>query len=206
MNPASTAFVLGYHGCDRSVADRVLAGETPLAPSDNDYDWLGHGVYFWEHNARRAYEFACEIRDRPHQGKQPIKRPAVVGAVIDLAYCLNLFDSRYIGLVRRAYDDLVLLHAGANEALPSNSGGRDRLLRRLDCAVIETLHGTREDLGDPPFDTVRSAFVEGRPIYKSAGFAAKTHIQLCVRNPACIKGYFRPLGEDGKPLILNDHA
>ena len=206
MNPASTTFILGYHGCDASVAEIVLAGEASLAASENDYDWLGHGVYFWEHNVQRAYEFAREVRDRPHHGRQMVKQPAVIGAMVDLAYCLNLFDSRYIGLVRQAYDDLVLLHKGAQEPLPSNTGGRHRPVRRLDCAVIQMLHRTREDRGDPPFDTVRAAFAEGGRLYPNAGFAAKTHIQLCVRNPACIKGYFRPLGEDGKPLILNDHA
>lgn len=41
MNPASTSFVLGYHGCDRKVAERVLAGKQQLIPSRNDYDWLG---------------------------------------------------------------------------------------------------------------------------------------------------------------------
>ncbi len=29
----------------------------------------------------------------------------------------------------------------------------------------------------------------------TAGFYTKNHIQLCVRNPDCIKGYFRPLAD-----------
>ena len=37
-------------------------------------------------------------------------------------------------------------------------------------------------------------------VFADAGFAAKTHIQICVRNPVCIKGYFRPLDQTGKPL------
>ena len=202
MNPSSTTFVLGYHGCDASVAQRILAGKTPPAASQNDYDWLGHGVYFWEHNAQRAYEFACEVRTRPHPSRQKIVRPAVVGAIIDLANCLNLLDSRYIDMVRDAHIDLVALHRDAGEPMPTNSGGTDRLLRRLDCAVIETLHATREERGRPAFDTVRAAFIEGDPIYDGAGFRAKNHIQLCVRNLSCIKGYFRPLGDDGKPLTF----
>ncbi|HWE94406.1 MAG TPA: hypothetical protein VG269_10615 [Tepidisphaeraceae bacterium] len=159
-------------------------------------------MYFWEHNARRAYEFACEVRDRPRRARQRIRRPAVVGAIIDLASCLNLLDSRYIDMVRDAHADLVVLHRGAGEPLPTNSGGEDRFLRRLDCAVIETLHAAREEQGKPPFDTVRAAFIEGDPIYDGAGFRTKNHIQLCVRNLACIKGYFRPLSEDGKPLVF----
>ncbi len=37
----ASAFVLGFHGCDESVGEQVLAGREPLAPSSNDYDWLG---------------------------------------------------------------------------------------------------------------------------------------------------------------------
>jgi hypothetical protein len=178
----------------------VFSGKRALAPSDNDYDWLGHGVYFWEHNAQRAYEFARELRDHPRASKRSIHRPAVVGAVIDLGLCLNLLDSWFIDMVRQAHADIENLYHEAGAPLPSNSGGPDRLLRRLDCAVIEMLHRTRAGRNERPLDTVRAAFIEGTPIYENAGFHAKNHIQLCVRNIACIKGYFRPLGEDGKPL------
>ncbi len=45
--------VLAYHGCDAAVAERLLAGE-PFQNSENDHDWLGAGVYFWEYGADRA--------------------------------------------------------------------------------------------------------------------------------------------------------
>lgn len=50
--------VLGYHGCDREVAERVLAGKTEVRSSTNAFDWLGSGVYFWENNPRRALSWA----------------------------------------------------------------------------------------------------------------------------------------------------
>ena len=37
-------------------------------------------------------------------------------------------------------------------------------------------------------------FTEGAELYRASGFRAKNHIQLCVRNPNCIKGYFHPMG------------
>lgn len=40
--------VYGHHGCDESVAKRILEGRVPLTPSYNAYDWLGSGIYFWE--------------------------------------------------------------------------------------------------------------------------------------------------------------
>lgn len=200
MNPASTSFVLGYHGCDLSLAERVFPGKKKLESSLNEYDWLGNGVYFWEHNARRAYDFACQVRDRPHHRGQRIKRPAVVDAVIDLGNCLNLLDTRAIEMVREAHGDLVALLKEAEEPAPTNSGGKDRLLRRLDCAVIEFLHQARDFQREEAFDSVRAVYTEGEEIYENAGFYAKSHIQLCVRTTACIKGYFRPLDDEGRPI------
>ena len=202
MNPASTSFVLGYHGCAAGVADRVIRGRSTLVASANDYDWLGHGIYFWEYSALRAYEFASEVRMRPHHRRQRVRKPAVVGAIIDLGYCLNMLDSRYIETVQQAYVALSKLYEAASEPLPANVGGDDRLQRRLDCTVIEMLNTTRESRNKQPFDTVRAAFVEGKPIYENAGFHQKTHIQLCVRNPRAIKGYFRLLDDDGNPLVF----
>ena len=40
------SFVLGFHGCDRSVGEDVLADKSRLLPSENSYDWLGSGIYF----------------------------------------------------------------------------------------------------------------------------------------------------------------
>jgi hypothetical protein len=196
LNPASTSFVLGYHGCDRTVAERVLSGRQSLRPSQNEYDWLGEGIYFWEHSPRRAFDFASEIRKRKHD----LKNPAVVGAIIDLGFCLNLLDSRFIDMVGEAHNDLTRGLNDAGTPLPRNSGGHDLLRRNLDCAVIRFLHTSRAKQGEPPFDTARAAFFEGGPLYPTAGFAAKNHIQICVRDLACIKGYFRPLDDAGKPL------
>jgi hypothetical protein len=42
-------FVVGYHGCDAALARKVLLGDANLSPSANNYDWLGQGVYLWEH-------------------------------------------------------------------------------------------------------------------------------------------------------------
>lgn len=178
----------------------MLAGKASLTASENDYDWLGHGIYFWEHNAPRAYEFACEVRDQRHGRKRKLSRPAVVGAIIELGNCLNLLDSGSIQIVRDAYLDLVRLQVEAGERLPENSGGPGKPLRRLDCAVMEMLHTTREDRGEPLLNTVRAAFIEGGAIYDGAGFHEKTHIQVCVRSLSSIKGYFRPLDEDGRPV------
>lgn len=206
MFPASSRYellpglLLGFHGTDEETAEKVLAGTDQLKPSRNDYDWLGHGIYFWEYSPERARAFATQgIADRKiTRGK--IKKPAVIGAVIDPKHCLNMLEASALEQARGAHDLLEFMQEGP---MPENKGGDDLRARYLDCAVIETLHQAREmrnrqlmaeSKGEmPPYATVRGAFFEGTPLYPGAGFRAKTHVQICVRDLSCIKGYFRPI-------------
>jgi hypothetical protein len=167
------------------MAEAFLRGE-PFKPSDNDYDWLGPGIYFWEANPRRGLEFAREVASRKNA---TIKDPFVVGAVISLGQCLDLTTSAGIQLVRTAYDSLVETTQTAGLELPKNS--KDLLKRHLDCAVIRRLHSIIENAGGEPIDTVKGVFVEGKPLYPRSGFYEKTHIQIAVCKTDCIKGVFR---------------
>lgn len=184
------SFILGFHGCDQTVGEGILRGEIAhLNPSRKDYDWLGHGIYFWEGNPRRAYEWA---ESRAKAGD--IEHPFVLGSIIDLRHCLDLFDSHGLRQVADAHlmlrESLSLL----GKSLPQNVGDTpDKLGRKLDCAVINALHGFRAESEAPEFDSVRGPFLEGDPLYPGAGFKSHNHIQICVRNTACIKGYFRPI-------------
>ena len=69
----------------------------------------------------------------------------------------------------------------------------DLLLRHLDCAVINALYDLIVQQGGSSFDTVRAAFIEGDPVYPKSTFRKKNHVQIRVRNPASIKGYFHVL-------------
>jgi hypothetical protein len=185
---------LGYHGCDRQIGEAVLAGRIDLKASNNAYDWLGHGIYFWEHNPIRAIGWARLLHRQPRQGRPKVKHPMAIGAVIDLGLCLNLLDARFLSQLPIAYERLSRLHSQTGEPLPQNQAlgnSADLLLRHLDCAVIESLHQGREDENKPAFDTARGVFVEGEPLYPGAAIQKFNHIQVCVRNPDCIKGYFR---------------
>ena len=53
----SPEIVIGYHGCDLSVAEKVLSGTTGLNASENIHDWLGNGIYFWEGSHDKALEW-----------------------------------------------------------------------------------------------------------------------------------------------------
>lgn len=195
MYTIASGLILGFHGCDQSVVDKVIRGEDELLPSNNLWDWLGNGVYFWENSPSRAFEFAIDLSKHPERTKHPIKNPAVIGAVINLGYCLNLLDYQMVSILQESYNALEALMKSSGLPLPKNhrSGTEEDLLRRnLDCAVIETLHNTRRRNGHQLFDSVKGVFWEGKPLYEGAGFREKDHIQICIRNPNCIKGYFLP--------------
>lgn len=189
------SFVLGFHGCDKSVAERVLAGagKPHLRRSTNHYDWLGNGIYFWESSPKRAMEWAEFVRDNPSVSSGKVETPAVVGAIIDLGYCGTLHDRAFLSELRQAHDLLTQALTSAGVPMPTNAGGQDKPRRQLDCAVIEFMHTLRETEELTPYDTIRSVFSEGDNLYPGTLFTEKSHIQLVVRNERCIRGYFRPI-------------
>lgn len=163
-------WVLGFHGTAAETARKILNSQTThLRPSRNDYDWLGSGIYFWENDPERARSFINEKMRREGDAREA----AVIGAVIDLGFCMNLMDRPALLELRAAHDDL--------------------LRRYLDKAVFDHVHKLRDRGRLSPYQTVRSPFLEGKPLYANTFFRQKTHIQIAVRDPgACIKGYFLP--------------
>ncbi len=180
--------VIGYHGCDRQLVEKVVSGKEDLKPSQNAWDWLGHGVYFWEDSYARALQWA-EVESQRRGSK--LKTPAVLGAVIQLGNCLNLTETEALTLVKSAHLTYERLCASTGSPALENRGP-ELQVRFLDCAVIETLHQLREKEGKEPFDTVRGFFVEGRELYPAAGFRELDHVQICIRSPKQIIGYFLP--------------
>ena len=191
--------ILGFHGCDRTIRDAVIGGQEVLKPSTNAYDWLGHGIYFWENSYDRALDFATEHAERK-TSSTAIRDPSVLGAVINLGLCLDLMDAESLSLLHSAYEYLRTSLEKLGKPLPEIKGGPDRLFRNLDCAVLLTVHALREREGLQPFDSIRSAYLEGNPIYPNAGFYEKNHIQICIRNADCIKGLFLPRRAGIEPL------
>jgi hypothetical protein len=113
----------------------------------------------------------------------------VIGAIFELGLCLDLTTSSGLEWVRIAYHSLVEVTRAAGLDLPSNS--KDHLRRNLDCAVIRRLHTILQAENLPAIDSVKGVFTEGQPAYPGSGLREKTHIQIAVRNPRCIKGVFR---------------
>lgn len=197
MSRLATSFVLGYHGCDRVVAERAVNGDVSILQSDRDFDWLGPGAYFSESDPQRAQEWAdWKVSRRDY------KEAAVVGAVIDLRNCFDLVSREDVGLLKAAHKSFLTVQRKAGLPVPTNRSAKgqpnaDRVLRFLDCAVFRHLHSILEaqppdDREIEPFDTVRGMFTEGRRVYPGCGFRERSHVQIAVRNDKCILGLFLP--------------
>lgn len=179
---------IGFHGCEKDVAIDVLLNRRNLTASSNKYDWLGGGIYFWENDPFRALEFAKNVK--------LCDNPCVIGAVLNLGYCLDLSTKKGLENVRLAWDNIVKPIYDKGDLKPYKAGRKgetgELMLRFLDCYVLEALHEYNRDNDYEEFDTVRAPFWEGQELYPTAGFFNKNHIQICVRNAACIMGYFLP--------------
>ena len=163
-------------------------------------------MYFWENNYTRALQWADE---RVKSGKY--KQAAVLGAVLQIGRCCDFLDSKYTELVGRYYEATRQEYEQMGKTLPKNvdlgsDRHHDKLLRLLDCTVIENMHklikqSYANDISEkgystaPIFDSTRGAFYEGGPAFEGAGISKKSHIQICIRNLNCIKGFFIPRQE-----------
>jgi hypothetical protein len=117
--------VVGYHGCGRATVERVLLllEHESLEPSNNTYDWLGRGIYFWEHGYKRALEFA-EWKEK----RGDLTEPTVLGAYIHLGRCFDLTDTEATQSLRAYYERLESVLAESGEPMPQNrKGGAGRL-------------------------------------------------------------------------------
>lgn len=197
MSRLATSFVLGFHGCERRIAEKAVSGEIDILQSKRDFDWLGPGAYFWESDPQRAQEWADWKSKRGDY-----RHAAVIGAVIDLGNCLDLVSRQDLELVKLAHRSFVEQQQKAKLPVPKNKSVKgqpntDRILRFLDCAVIRHLHSAIEEIpaahrAVQPFDTVRGMFTEGKKLYRGCGFRERSHVQIAVRNGGCIKGVFYP--------------
>jgi hypothetical protein len=180
--------IIGFHSCDREVGLRIINGKDQLRPSNNPWDWLGPGAYFWEDNPHRALGYAIKCASRKQKFSGRIINPFVIGAIIELGKCLNLIEQESIDTVKKTFDLFKKAKEEAGDIMPSNKGAN----RALDCAVIKYLHETNTRKGISPYETIRSPFQEGGQLYETANFTDGLHMEVCVINVKMIKGYFLP--------------
>lgn len=137
--------LIGFHGCDRLRQQELLQNSAIIPKSDKPYDWLGHGMYFWENNFERALQWAHDNKERG----DGIKDPAVIGAVIELNYCCDLLDDSFIKMLSSFYKLMAKEYESIGKSLPVNKDAasdhhKDKLIRFLDCATIESSRQIRD--------------------------------------------------------------
>ena len=163
--------VIGFHGTRRDVVSRLLAHAIQV--SDQHFEWLGTGFYFWQDSPWRAHRWAVE-----RFGDDA----AVIVARVSLDGCLDLFNPQWHHSLAEADDeyvsDCVLNGRAPAENRPSGNRARDCAVINWYCdrAADESLH----------IRSVRAIFEEGEPIFEASAIRALSHVQIAVRDPSTI--------------------
>ena len=158
--------VTGFHGTSTEPAARIL--REGFRPSDNDYDWLGEGVYLFQDAPARARLW----------GEQRTGGPvAVIRAEIELTDCIDLLDIRWHERLQEAYREYAQAMHDTGQELPRQTPGA----HRLDAAVIDYLVDVMDEEG-VIVRSVRSAFVEGEPLFPGSALHTLSHVQIAVRD------------------------
>ena len=159
--------IRGYHGTSATHAAVIV--RDGFLPSDNDYDCLGNGVYFFEDGLAQARAWA----KRAHPSE-----PAVVQADVRLEDCMDLKDSLgWIPLLAQAHDEVLRVSREQGLPLPRQTSG----LHRLDRVVIELTVAILEREGIR-IRAVRGVFAEGAPAFPGSFLSEGSHVQVAVRD------------------------
>lgn len=165
--------IYGYHGTSQMKAASILTNG--FRASDNDYDWLGTGIYFFQDAPLRAKQWATQ---------QHPENPAVICAIIKLDNCIDLFDIGWQPLLKNVYNLFVQQYLDTERRLPQQNPDRSKA-HRLDCAFFN--FATELIRQEQPIDSVRAAFMEGDRLFPDSAIFDLAHIQIAIRNPDLIK-------------------
>lgn len=178
--------IVGYHGTSRDQAEKIVRTQR-FQPSKNQHDWLGHGVYYWEHAPRQALWWAQRKFGRD---------AAVVASMIRLGQCLDLLDpanaeelGRFSASVDRGY-------RREGKSLPHNTES----FKYRDAAVFALYYEHLAKRFGQTVQSVRAMFLRpsptdgsplGQPLWDGTWLCHFAHVQICIRPDAlasCILG------------------
>jgi hypothetical protein len=186
--------VVGYHGTRQSIALAIVQRRQEFEPSQNDSDWLGQGIYFWEHAPQQAWRWANQLKEK-NRWNEPV---AVLGSMIRLGYCFDLLDPANVKALEGFYHNYRETRQALGLAVPKNV----RSAKRLDCAVFQYAYKATE-LEGKRIDSSRVVYVptdNRKRVWPGSWIVRDAHIQICIRNPRCILGTWLvlPANEGGE--------
>lgn len=169
--PVELQRIVGYHGTSWRAAS--LALRHGFRASQNPYDWLGDGAYFFQDAPIRAWEWA-----RRQHGSTGV----VVRSVIRLDGYLDLLDIEWNEVLAEAYTAFVDVSRRAGVMLPRQTAGA----HRLDRAVMNYAAGLLAEQGTT-IRAVRGVFAEGDPVFPQSAILNRAHVQIAVRDGSLIE-------------------
>lgn len=176
--------VVGYHGTRLSTAMEIVNRRQTFKYSRNRDDWLGHGIYFWEYAPHQAYWWASRRKKR-QAWDEPI---AILASMIRLGFCLDLLDPYNVKYLTEIYDEYRATELAAGRTTPENANH----YKYLDCAVFQYAYAVIESAeGRQAVDSARAVYVPtgtNRRVWTRSWISHGSHVQICVRNPACLLG------------------
>lgn len=175
--------IIGYHGTTAEIAERLANGE-PFTASENDDDWFGNGVYFWEYAPKQAWSWSTKFKRK--------KQPAVVGAIIRLGHCLDLLDPSNVSTLKQFHDDTLVRWRNSKVKIPQNGNQH----KRLDCALFNLFYAQ----ATIPIETARAVYVpteSAKRAWLRSWIYEEAHIQVCVRKSENILAVWR-VRKDGR--------
>ena len=173
----SSIEVYGYHGTSQTKAASIL--KNGFLASDNDYDWLGTGIYFFQDAPMRAKQWAIE---------QHPNEPAVICARIQLDNCIDLLDIQWFPVLKNIYNSFDDQYRSANRPLPKQNPSRSKA-HRLDCAFFNFASQLISN-DEQTVECIRAVFVEGESLFPDSAIFDLAHAQIVVKNPALITKYY----------------
>lgn len=180
--------VFGFHGtCKECLASIESNG---FKISNNHYDWLGPGIYFFQDAPSRAKEWAKEFKEKKKIKCRSAKilkckgdscESVVIGVQINLDDCMDLLDIEWYGVLSEAFDRyLSLCGVTILEVLEQNEK-----FHCLDYEIFERTFKALERDGKK-INSVRAVFQEGSNVYENSYLFDKSHVQIAVRDAQVI--------------------
>lgn len=97
MYASKSNLIIGFHGCEKADQQKLITDISYFKSSHESFDWLGHGMYFWEGNIKRA-ELWAEKKKRAGTLKEPKDALHVACAVEGLC---NFFITTDSGITKK---------------------------------------------------------------------------------------------------------